>query len=206
MNVDIATNRITLSQEQAIQKIVRSQALSAEDITVTSMAADLRLVRLVFAPVVSMDSVRTVLSLAAANPDYDVHQGDISAAFIHPKLKEDIWIVPPPRHHRIGQDGKPQVLKLLRTLYGLKSSPLAWFECFTETILGFAEEYQEVKVNQLISDSCIFIVQKGGHKIYTTIYVDDVLTVPSAIVTREWFFEALYKHFDLQASETGECT
>ena len=84
-----------------------------------------------YSPVVSMDSVRTVLSLAAANPSYDVHQGDISAAFIHPKLKEDIWITPPPRHGRIGQDGKPRVLKLLRTLYGLKSSPLAWFECFS---------------------------------------------------------------------------
>ena len=160
----------------------------------------------VFAPVVSMDSVRTVLSLAAANPSYDVHQGDISAAFIHPKLKDDIWILPPPRHQRIGEDGKPQVLKLLRTLYGLKSSPLAWFECFTETILGFAAEFPDVKVSQLVSDSCIFIVERGEERIYTTIYVDDVLTVATTIEMREWFFQALSNHFDLQASETGECT
>ena len=160
----------------------------------------------VFAPVVSMDSVRTVLSLAASNPEFDVHQGDISAAFIHPKLTHDIWILPPPRHNRLGKDGKPQVLKLLRTLYGLKSSPLAWFECFSDTILGFAKEFPDVKVTQLISDSCIFIVEKGKDKIYTTIYVDDVLTVSTSVLVREWFYSALSSHFDLQASETGECT
>ena len=159
-----------------------------------------------YSPVVSMDSVRTVLSLAAANPSYDVHQGDISAAFIHPKLKEDIWITPPPRHGRIGQDGKPRVLKLLRTLYGLKSSPLAWFECFSETILGFAQEFQDVTVNQLVSDSCIFLIHKGDDKIYTTIYIDDVLTCSTSPAVREWFFTALSNHFDLQASETGECS
>ena len=110
------------------------------------------------------------------------------------------------RHHRIGKDGKPQVLKLLRTLYGLKTSPLAWFECFTKTILGFASEYSDVSVVQLVADNCIFLVIKGDQKVYTTIYVDDVLTVSSSISIREWFYEALSKHFDLQASETGECS
>ena len=66
---------------------------------------------------------------------------------------------------------------MLRTLYGLKSSPLAWFECFSETILGFAQEFQDVTVSQLVSDSCIFLIHKGDDKIYTTIYIDDVLTL-----------------------------
>ena len=160
----------------------------------------------VFAPVVSMDSVRTILSLAAANPDYDVYQGDISAAFIHPKLKDDIWITPPPRFNRTGKDGRPQVLKLLRTLYGLKTSPLAWFECFSETIKGFAKEYSDVTVTQLVADNCIFIICKDDDKVFTTIYVDDVLTVSTSISIRQWFFQALSKHFDLQNSETGKCT
>ena len=46
VNVDRPNNRITLSQEQAIQKIVRTQALSEDDVSPTPMASDLKLIRL----------------------------------------------------------------------------------------------------------------------------------------------------------------
>jgi hypothetical protein len=50
-----------------------------------------------------------------------VHQMDVDTAFLYAKLKEEIYMYPPE-----GMEGIPEgkVLKLMKSLYGLKQSPM----------------------------------------------------------------------------------
>ncbi len=59
-------------------------------------------------------------------------QCDITAAFIHGRVTETINVHQPRGFHR-GQGD--EVLKLKRTLYGLKQSPRYFFEYFTARLI-----------------------------------------------------------------------
>ena len=68
--------------------------------------------REVYAPVVSKNSLRMLLSVAAVNR-WDIHQMDVKTAFLHGKLEEELYMEAP-----AGMDvPKGTVLKLLKSLY-----------------------------------------------------------------------------------------
>jgi len=76
-----------------------------------------------YAPVVQMHFLRFMFSYLAML-DYEIHTGDITAAFLNATLKEDINLEIPdgyPLSEGINRDD--YVLKLLKTLYGMKQSP-----------------------------------------------------------------------------------
>ena len=77
-----------------------------------------------WAPVVQWSTVRIVMILAAKLGLISV-QCDITTAFIHGRVKETIYVHQPRGFHR-GQGD--EVLKLKRTLYGLKQSPRYFFK------------------------------------------------------------------------------
>lgn len=75
-----------------------------------------------FAPVVKMNTVRVLLSLAA-NYNWDLQQFDVKNAFLHGELEEEIYMEVLP-----GYDNNLAahiVCKLKKALYGLKQSPRA---------------------------------------------------------------------------------
>jgi len=73
-----------------------------------------------FAPVAKMNSVRTLLS-CAINFDWDIYQMDVKNAFLHGDLQEEVYMHIPPGFETNQTNGK--VLRLHRSLYGLKQSP-----------------------------------------------------------------------------------
>lgn len=53
---------------------------------------------------------------------------DVKGAFLYGKINEEVFLKPPegvtvPTGH---------VLKLAKSLYGLRKSPKSWYECFTD--------------------------------------------------------------------------
>jgi hypothetical protein len=78
-----------------------------------------------FAPTSNMMTIRAVLSMAA-KLDWEVHQVDIKSAYLYAELKEDIYMCPPPGYLKEGDKGK--VLKLRRSLLGLKQAGYEWSE------------------------------------------------------------------------------
>ena len=76
-----------------------------------------------FCPVVRMESVRTVISLAVRN-NLKLHQLDVTTAFINETLEENVYIQQPEGFVVDGQE--KLVCKLNRSLYGLKQSPGCW--------------------------------------------------------------------------------
>ena len=75
-----------------------------------------------FALVAKMNSVRTLIS-CAANLDWDIYQMDVKNAFLHGDLHEEVYMHVPPGFETNQTKGK--VLRLHKSLYGLKQSPRA---------------------------------------------------------------------------------
>ena len=93
-------------------------------------------------------------------------QGDVTAAFINADLgKDEKVFVNMPRGFEVkGKNGRPKVLKLLKTLYGLRQSSRALWEYMTAKI-------KLCGMQQSKMDPCLFI----GYKVIEIIYVDDIL-------------------------------
>ena len=93
-------------------------------------------------------------------------QGDITCAFLHASLGKDeaVYIEMPQGFEQYDKNGKPNVLKLNRTLYGLRQSPRAFWLYLTEKL-----ERCGLKQSQL--DPCLFI----GSCVICIVCVDDLL-------------------------------
>ena len=77
----------------------------------------------VFAPVVGLEIIRLILSLAAQQK-WRTHQMDVKSTFLNGVLKEEVYIKKPLGYKVKGEEDK--VLKLKKALYGLKQAPKAW--------------------------------------------------------------------------------
>jgi hypothetical protein len=79
-----------------------------------------------FAPIAKFTTIRCMLAIGAAM-DLEIHQMDVKTAFLNGELEEDIYMDQP---QGFMQDGKEHlVCKLKKSLYGLKQSPRAWYQC-----------------------------------------------------------------------------
>ena len=127
-----------------------------------------------FSPVVKPTTVRIILTLVAQF-NWPLRQLDISNAFLHGFLKEDVHMVQLPSF--VDASKPAHVCKLHKSLYGLKQAPRAWFERFTTQLesLGFTGA---------TADPFLFILQSPQATLYLLLYVDDIIitgTFPSLI-------------------------
>ncbi|MCI04428.1 reverse transcriptase, partial [Trifolium medium] len=78
----------------------------------------------ILAPVARLETIRTVVALAATKK-WNIHQLDIKSAFLHGAINEDVYLEQPPGY--VFQGREHQVYKLKKALYGLKQAPRAWY-------------------------------------------------------------------------------
>ncbi|CAL1374789.1 unnamed protein product [Linum trigynum] len=117
-----------------------------------------------FAPVAKMQTVRTLLAVAAMK-GWELKQLDVKNAFLHGDLKETIYMECPPGYNN---GDKSKVCLLRRSLYGLKQAPRAWFEKFHSTIL-------QAGLQQSDSDPSLFLRRSSHGLTVLLIYVDDMV-------------------------------
>jgi len=93
--------------------------------------------------------------------DLKSKQGDVTAAFLHSELGENerVYVEMPLGFRKAGK-----VLKLKKTLYGLRQSPRAFWKYLTN-----AMEAVGMKVSKL--DPCLFV----GDRVPAVAFVDDIL-------------------------------
>uniref|UniRef100_A0A2N9J917 Reverse transcriptase Ty1/copia-type domain-containing protein n=1 Tax=Fagus sylvatica TaxID=28930 RepID=A0A2N9J917_FAGSY len=126
---------------------------------------------------------------AAAQNRWSLRQLDISNAFLHGYLKEDVYMVQPPGF--VNSASPHHVCKLHKSLYGLKQAPRAWFERFTSHLLtiGFTAS---------TADPSLFVFRNGSTFLYLLLYVDDIILTgndPTAITS---LITALASTFELK--------
>jgi hypothetical protein len=124
-----------------------------------------------FAPVAKMSSVRTLIS-CAVNFDWSIYQMDVKNAFLHGDLHEEVYMQIPPGFESNHNTGK--VLRLHRSLYGLKQSPRAWFDRFRQAMLkrGY---------RQSNADHTLFYKHANKKVAILIVYVDDIVITGNAI-------------------------
>ena len=112
-----------------------------------------------FAPVTNWMTIRLLLNLATIL-NLASRQVDYTAAFIHAPIDEDVYVDMP---RGFTEPGK--VLKLRKSLYGLKQSPRNFFKFISQKLENVG------LVPQTELDPCLFI----SDKVICVLYVDDTL-------------------------------
>ena len=113
-----------------------------------------------YAPVVQWTTVRLMLILEILLQLKSM-QGDVTCAFLHGELGPDekVYVEMP-----LGFRQKGKVLKLKKTLYGLRQSPRAFWKYLTDAMVKSGMEVSKL-------DPCLFV----GEKVTAVAFVDDIL-------------------------------
>ena len=99
--------------------------------------------------------------------DFELDSVDVITAFLLADLKEEIYVkIPDGYPTQQGKGGK--VLRLLKSLYGLKQSPRAWNEAL-DTYL------KSMGCMPTLSEQCIYVGLWQTTTCYILVYVDDML-------------------------------
>jgi hypothetical protein len=84
----------------------------------------------VYAPVSKHTTLRALLAIVAQQ-DLELHQLDVKTAFLNGELEGEIYMQQPQGYE---QGGPNIVCRLLRTLYGLRQAPRAWYQCLKKVL------------------------------------------------------------------------
>ena len=115
-----------------------------------------------FSPIAKMTYVRLFISLATTH-NWDLHQLDIKNVFLHGDLQDEVYMEQPPG--LVAQGEIEKVCRLRKSLYGLKQSPHAWFDKFSQAVEKFGLQKSK-------SDHSIFYRNSISSIILFVVYVD----------------------------------
>jgi hypothetical protein len=142
----------------------------------------------IFSPIVKMATIRAILSVAVSK-GWSLRQLDISNAFIHGILEEEVYMRQPPGY--INSAMPNYVCKLDKASYGLKQAPRAWYARLSSKLpsLGFKAS---------LADTSLFYFNKGKVTMYVLIYVDDIIVVSSLLEVIQCVLRDLQQDFALK--------
>ncbi|KAM2091058.1 hypothetical protein ACFX1T_029593 [Malus domestica] len=141
-----------------------------------------------FAPVARLDTIRTLIALAAQKK-WNLYQLDVKSAFLNGVLKEEVYVEQPQGFVKESEETK--VYKLNKALYGLKQAPRAWYDEINAYFnsAGFEKSSSEATLYVKTSkDSGIIIV---------SLYVDDIVYTGSSPQMLEEFRNGMMKHYEM---------
>ena len=142
-----------------------------------------------FAPTAKLKSVR-VLTALAAKKTWKIWQDDVPAAYLKSEIKEEVFMELPAYWNLLEDEAqldwdknqkdlleqyqqKPEVVKLIKTLYGLKQSGNEW----NKTLHQYLVSKEFTRSTQ---DHCIYWKVANGKWVIVGVYVDDILTTGDA--------------------------
>ncbi|KAK4703061.1 hypothetical protein P7C70_g3153, partial [Phenoliferia sp. Uapishka_3] len=147
-----------------------------------------------FAPTIKMASFRNMLALLAQHsgenrrttgPAWKSGQLDVSSAYLHGKLKEEVYVKQVPGE----EDGTNRVRRLRKTLYGLRQSGHEWNNVFHAALL-------EIGFAQIDADAGVYYRKRGKLELILGIHVDDGAIVGNDSIAG--VIEDLNKRFEIK--------
>jgi len=125
-----------------------------------------------YAPVAKFTTIRTLLAFAAIR-GYSVKQADISTAFLHAEVNEELYMKQP-EGFEIHREGQEFVCKLLKSLYGLRQAGRNWNRKLDKWMKA-----NNMKVSG--ADPCLYILKTNDPNKFLAFvtWVDDLISVDS---------------------------
>jgi hypothetical protein len=145
-----------------------------------------------FAPVVRFTSIRAVIAIAAKH-NMLIHQMDVKTAFLNGYLDEDIYMAIPDGVKVKDVDSK--CLKLKKSIYGLKQSPLSWNKVLDDFLV-------RNQMTRSTADPGVYMRSVNNHRLFVTTYVDDLLIASQSLTLINEFKKKLAERFEM--SDLGE--
>ena len=119
-----------------------------------------------FSPVIRFESIRFLLAVGAQHKLH-LHQMDVSTAFLHGELTEEVYMRQPEGFIESGKEHL--VCHLQRSIYGLKQSPRCWNHTLDSRL-------KEMGFTQAPSDPCLYVESDSeGEMFIVAVYVDDII-------------------------------
>jgi hypothetical protein len=137
-----------------------------------------------FAPVVHMESLRVLLTIAAME-DLEAHQLDVVTAYLAGELEEEIYMTSPQGLPNIAN----KVCRLLRGLYGLKQSARVWNRRIGAVL-------KRLGLTAIATDALIWV--NKDYSVILALYVDDIVLFARQTQSLESVKAALSKAFNMK--------
>ena len=117
-------------------------------------------------------TIRILLTLPVQS-NWFLHQLDVSNAFLHGFLKENVYMTQPPGF--IDPNHPSFVCHLQKSLYGLKQAPRAWFEKLQSALftMGFQASQFDPSLFMLHQPTLVLVL----------VYVDDIIVTGPSTTT-----------------------
>ena len=129
-----------------------------------------------FAPVARLKSIRILMSIACII-NFKIYQMDVKYAFLNGYLNEEVFVEQP-----IGFEDPhfpDHVLRLKKTLYGLKKAPRAWCDRLTHV------------------DRTLFVKNDEDYLLMVQVYVNDIVFGATIDDRAIEFSEEMKKEFEM---------
>ncbi|KAM1480911.1 hypothetical protein ACFX2I_028001 [Malus domestica] len=140
-----------------------------------------------FAPVARLDTIRTLIALAAQK-SWKLYQLDVKSAFLNGVLDEEVYVEQPDGFVAKGEEDR--VYRLHKALYGLKQAPRAWYGEINTYFLqcGFTRS---------LSEPTLYIKAEEKDILIVSIYVDDIIYTGSNKQMLEEFKEDMTRKYEM---------
>jgi hypothetical protein len=115
-----------------------------------------------------MVTLLTLLTLAA-DEDLELRQIHFKTAFLTANLVETVYMDQPTGYDQPGLGGKRLVAHFVKAVYGLRQSPLAFYD-------RSGDFFDTIELRAIEADSCLYVGWKDGRRRLLLLqYVDDVV-------------------------------
>ncbi|CAL1371853.1 unnamed protein product [Linum trigynum] len=120
-----------------------------------------------FSPILKPATLRLLLGIVVSQA-WPLHQVDISNAFLHDTLQEEVYMRQPVGF--IDPEHPDSVCRLRKSIYGLRQAPRAWFHCLSQALRDFRFVASK-------TDPSLFIYRADSVVLYMLVYVDDLVII-----------------------------
>ncbi|KAI5332765.1 hypothetical protein L3X38_022894 [Prunus dulcis] len=119
-----------------------------------------------FAPITRLDTIRTLIALAAQK-GWKLFQLDVKSAFLNGVLHEEVYVDQPPGF--MIKNKEDRVYRLKKALYGLKQAPRVWYE-------EINPYFTKASFQRSPSEATLYVKSaESGGILIVSLYVDDII-------------------------------
>jgi hypothetical protein len=139
-------------------------------------------------PVIKPATIRLILALVV-HFDWPIRQLDISNAFLHGSLNEEVYMEQP--RGFVSSHHPTFVCKLNKSIYGLKQAPRAWYTRLSNFLL-------DLRFIVSLVDTSLFTFITTGFKLFILIYVNDIIVTDTHLHLIRRLISQLQQEFPIK--------